>query len=202
MKVLICSAIVVLATTGACGSDDDEIDSDTEARLAYLGLDTSIEKSITLGFDGFNSASSANITPQSTVGITAGTLTVTGQVDQGSSDNKGMRLSIGMVDYTDGDITDDDGVFAITYDTDGDPALQPFLSMQLKNIPDGTLDGTLAGTYVMSGFVEDEAQLDLVFTGDLEDDGAGGVTRVPGTTHVTGTATNNDGGVFEVDVML
>jgi len=49
-----------------------------------------------LGFDGFNSASSANIATQTAAGAKSGTLTVTGQVDQGASANKGMRLQVAL----------------------------------------------------------------------------------------------------------
>ena len=79
---------LVLASTSliACGSDD--IDSDEEARRAYLGLHESIGASLQLGFDGFNAASSANIDPQATTGVATGNLTITGQVDQGSSDRR------------------------------------------------------------------------------------------------------------------
>src|SRR5687767_4541413 len=83
----------------ACG--DEEIDSDEEARRAYLGLDKSIAKSLALGFTGFNAASSANIPTQMTTGEVGGTLEISGQVDQGASANKGMRLQVGMVDFSD-----------------------------------------------------------------------------------------------------
>src|SRR5688500_20391968 len=90
---------------GVCvGCSDVGVDSDEEARRAYLGLDKSIEKSLNLGFTGFNAATSANISPQAGTGDAAGSLTITGQVDQGSSDNKGMRLYVAMVDYEDGNI--------------------------------------------------------------------------------------------------
>jgi hypothetical protein len=196
MRRLLC--LIVIA---ACGSDD--IDSDEEARRAYFGLDESIEKSITLGFAGFNAASSANIDPQNAVGEVGGTLVITGQVDQGSSDNKGMRLRIGMVAYTDGPLVIDGEELDvdITYDTPADPLLQPALTMQLKMIPTGTLEGTLIGVYAMTGDIEGEADLNLVFNGQLMDDGTGKVVRVPGTTHVTGTAKSGEG-TFDVDITL
>lgn len=188
----------------ACG-DDGDIDSNEEARRAYLGLDQSIEKSLALGFAGFNSATSANIAPQADVGIVAGTLTITGQVDQGSSDNKGMRLYVGMVDYTDGPIlltVDDEEIQVdVTYDTSTDVATQPYLNLSLRNIPNGTLTGTLVGDYTMDGDLEGTATLNLSFTGNIVDDGTGKTIRAIGTTHVTGTATSGDG-VFEVDIML
>src|SRR5262245_6992040 len=78
------------ALVSGCGPG---VNSDEQARRAYLGLDPSIDKAIQAGFDGFNSASSANISPQTKTGTASGMLTVTGQVDQGASANKGMRLS-------------------------------------------------------------------------------------------------------------
>jgi hypothetical protein len=186
---------------GACSSDS--ISSDEQARRAYLGLDGSVGKSITLGFDGFNAASSANIDPQTAPGDAAGTLTVTGQVDQGSSANKGMRLLVGMTGYSDGPITIDDKghTITITYATDTAAATQPALSMMLKNIPSGTLDGTLMGTYHLTGDIKGDATLDLTFTGTLMSGGNNTVVRVPGSTHVTGTATSGDG-MYAVDVTI
>src|SRR5690349_7573501 len=96
--LLVASSLLI----AACSSD--QVDSDEQARRAYLALDKSISKSLNLGFQGFNMASSANIAPQMGAGDKAGTLTITGQVDQGSSANKGMRLNVGMVGYDDGDV--------------------------------------------------------------------------------------------------
>ncbi len=205
MKNLKLGLALVLVGAGACGSSNDNgVSSDEEARRAYLGLDQSIETAIGLGFDGFNAASSANIAPQTGPGLSAGTLTVTGQVDQGSSANKGMRLHVGMVGYSDGPfpITADGDSISITYDTPADATLQPALEMQLKNIPTGTLTGTLAGTYLMTGGLEGEATLTLTFTGMLQAVGTTGVERVPGSTHVTGTVTSTGDGLYNVDVTL
>lgn len=200
-------ALSMLAVLAAAGCSDDEIDSDEQARRAYYGLDDSIEQSITLGFAGFNSAQSANISPQMGAGLVGGTLVITGQVDQGASNNKGMRLRVGMTDYTNGPLVIDGEVLpaAITYDTDPNPELQPALLLQLKDIPTGTgtgtLTGTLMGSYQMSGLLEGEALLNLTISGAIQDDGTGKVIRAPGTTHVTGTATSGDG-TYTVDVML
>jgi len=194
-------AVLALLAVAGC-SDDSAIDSNEEARRAYLGLDESIAKSLTLGFAGFNAASSANIPPQMTVGVEAGTLVITGQVDQGSSANKGMRLRVGMVGYTDGPLVLDgeDVAIELTYDTDPDPALQPYLQLSLKNIPTGTLTGTLTGTYHMTGDLVGDATLDLTFSGMLQAEGSG-VIRKPGTTTVTGTASTGDG-VYDVQLTL
>ena len=196
------SSLFLISALVACS--DDGIDSNEEARRAYLGLDTSIAASLTLGFVGFNTASSANISPQEAPGTEDGTLTITGQVDQGSSANKGMRLHVGMVAYTDGPfIIDDAGnTNTIIYDTDVDPTLQPFLSLTLRNIPTGTLDGTLTGTYVMTGDIEGSAELNLTFSGAIMDGGNNTVLRVPGSTHITGTVVTPDEGTFDVDVTL
>src|SRR5206468_5428183 len=106
---------------------------------AYLGLDKSIGKAIKLGFDGFNSATSANISPQMASGDVAGVLTVIGQVDQGSSANKGMRLNCQLVAYTDGAVMLNGKTVNVTYTTESDVASQPALQMMLKGIPTGTL---------------------------------------------------------------
>lgn len=95
--ILSASLLLSVGLSG-CGND---ISSDEQARRAYLGLDKSVGKSLQLGFAGFNAASSANIPAQTTTGDAGGTLTITGQVDQGASSNKGMRLRVGMAGYTD-----------------------------------------------------------------------------------------------------
>ena len=190
--------IAPLAATLVLGCGSNNVSSTDDARRAYLGLDGSIDKSIDLGFKGFNDAQSANIPTESTAGAMKGTLTVTGQVDQGASSNKQMRLDVTMVGYTD--------VVGFTYDsgTTADAGTTaPALSLSLQGIPTGTLSGGLDGTFRMSGDLSGPVILALTFTGDLEpaaDAGAtGGVIRKPGTTHITGTATS-PAGTFTVDV--
>jgi len=187
---------VLLAVASAACSDEG-LDSDEEARRAYLGLDESIGKSLQLGFDGFNAASSANIDPQMTAGDDTGTLTITGQVDQGSSDNKGMRLYVGMVDYSEGLITvtyeDEEVDVDLTYDTSDVQVEQPYLMLQLRNFPSGTLYGELTGDYNLHGDIEGTVTLDLVMNGVTIDAGNGDVMREVGTTVITGTATSGDG---------
>lgn len=193
--------VLLCLVLGACSSDT--VSSDEQARRAYLGLDKSIGKSITLGFDGFNSASSANISPQTAAGDAAGMLTITGQVDQGSSANKGMRLLVGMVGYNDGPYEVDSAhhKYTVVYDTDTATATQPALDMMLKNIPTGTLDGTLMGVYHLTGDIKGDVTLDLTFTGMLMSGPNNTVVRVPGMTHVTGTAVSGDG-MYMVDVTI
>ncbi len=208
MRNLIFLALCLAAT--GCGGDDS-VDSNEGARRAYLGLDGSIEKTIALGFQGFNAASSANIDPQTAAGDKAGTLTVTGKVDQGSSSNKGMRLNVGMVNYDDGDISinDNGDKVHIVYNTSTDITMQPYANLSLKNFPGGTLDGTLdsnatmTGVYTLSGGLAGTLTLTLTIMGTtMAGPTAGDVVRVPGTTTVTGTATNSDGGVYDINITI
>lgn len=204
MRNFIACSLVLLAA--ACGGDDGaDIDSNEEARRAYLGLDGSIGASLTLGFAGFNAANSANIDPQTAPGPALGTLTISGQVDQGSSDNKNMRLYVGMVEYSEGPIVvvvdDEEQMINITYDTDAETTTQPYLELQLRDVPTGTLTGTLKGVYHMTGDLEGDVTLDLSFSGMLQGTSQQDVTRVPGSTTVTGTATSGDG-LYDVNLTL
>lgn len=193
-------AALALLTLAACGG---EVSSNEQARRAYLGLDTSIEKALQLGFAGFNAASSANIPEQRAPGNSTGQLTITGQVDQGSSDNKGMRLRVGMTDYSDGPITlEDEKSIVVTYDTAEDVAARPALDLSMKDLPNGTFSGTLVGDFDMTGDLKDKVNLNLTLTGELEDDGTGKVRRKTGSTTVVGTATSGSSGTWQVDVKL
>ena len=198
-----CLLLAYILASAACGSDD--VDSDEEARRAYLGLDKSVEKSITLGFVAYNTTQGASIPPDTvkTMGTESGTLVITGSVDKGASANKTMKLSIGMVDYNDGDFAIDDKghVANITYDTSTEMASQPALDMMLMNVPTGTLTGTLVGTYHLSGDIEGDCDLNLTINGMLQSDGQGGVQRMPGSTTVTGTAKSGDG-TYNVNVKI
>jgi hypothetical protein len=180
------SILVVPLLIAACGGG---VSSNEDAMKAYLGLDPSVDKAITLGFAGFNSASSANISPQSADGGVSGTMTVTGQVDQGASANKGMRLLDALSNYS------DDG--KISYSTDSNAL--PALTINLKNIPNGTLDGSLNGSFAMSGGLSGPVSLALTFTGQIAAGPNNTVVRQTGTTHVIGTATSS-AGTYNVDV--
>jgi hypothetical protein len=190
-------------------ADGPGVHSTDDARRAYLGLDPSIDKAITLGFQGFNAATSANIPTQQTTGAATGTMQVGGQVDQGASTNKTMRLTDSLTAYS------DDGVTA--YDSNGTPAQ---LNMTLNKIPTGTLTGSLNGSFTMSaavlpdgGALPDAGAVDagaplvgivtlaLSFTGDLQPNQSDPtkVERKPGTTHITGTASAG-GFTYTVDV--
>jgi len=184
--IIALAGLAFLGAFAACGND---VSSTEDAKKAYLGLDPSVDKAITLGFAGFNAASSANIDAQSADGGVSGSLTVTGQVDQGSSSNKGMRLLEALLNYS------DDG--KVTYNTDS--SAPPALTMSLKSIPTGTLDGSLGGSFLMSGGLSGQVSLALTFAGQLEAGADGGVQRKAGTTRITGTATS-PAGTYNVDV--
>jgi hypothetical protein len=196
MHRLICfGALAALAA--ACTNHN--VSSDEQAKQAFEGVNKFVGKAITLGFDGFNTASSANIAPQMTTGDSAGTVTVTGQVDQGSSANKGMRLNVAMTGYNDGKFVVDNTSLNVTYDT-ASTAL-PTLDMMLMGIPTGTINGTLDGTFDMSGDLKGSVLLNLTFNGHLMSGPNNTVVRVPGSTTVTGTAMSNNG-TFMVNVTL
>lgn len=192
--------LILLAMVGC---NTGEVTSDEEAEMAWLGLHPAVGKAMNLGFDGFNAASSANIPEQQTTGDVSGTMTVNGQVDQGSSDNKGMRLDVALDEYSDViDLDEDDEEeVVVTWWTDAEVGL-PHLEMQLRDVPDGTLEGSFNGTFFMEGDLEGEVTLAITFSGLIEDDGAGGTQRVVGSSAVTGTATNDSDGVYEVDLTL
>ncbi len=171
------------------------VNSEAEAELAYVALDGAVARGLALGLQGFAAASSANIDAQEEPGETSGTMVITGQVDQGASDNKGLRLKMALDEYS--DTLGDDDQPDVLYETN--PDAPPALELSLRDIPDGTLEGTLIGDFAMEGVVKGIVTLDLALAGDLEDDGTGKPRRVEGSTAVTGTATS-DYGVFEVDV--
>jgi hypothetical protein len=178
--------------------------SNTEAaRRAYLGLDRAVDRAISLGFDGLNAATSANIPPQTGSGDLSGTMLVEGQVSQGSSSNREMRLSSTLTMYRD-TVTDgaDGGGAAIrlVYDkpTDGMP-LAFTLSLRPGSTP--ALSGTFTGAVRMTGDLEGTVTLNLTIVGDLRSmSGMGSrLERVPGSTRITGTVTSGYG-TYMVDV--
>ena len=198
LAFVIVSGLVV----AACSSDT--VDSNEQARRAYLGLDKSIGKALTLGFKGFNDASNANIPTESDVGDKGGTIAISGHVDAGTSSNKTMHLSVAMVMYSDGPVPYDSNndTVTVTYDTSTDVASQPQLGLTLQgyNNPSGTYTGSLTGTFDLSGDLKGTVDLNLTMNGTTTyDSGTMKVSR--GTTTVTGTAVDGDG-MFTVNVTL
>src|SRR5262245_3528101 len=93
------SAALVLAA--GCGN---QVFSNLQAQRGYLGLDRSVGKSMGLVFSGFNQAVGASIPTQTVSGDLSGVLSITGQVDQTVTYRNDMRLRVGMVDYSDGEV--------------------------------------------------------------------------------------------------
>jgi hypothetical protein len=202
-------SLFILATVGgtgcACG-----VNSEEAAQVAYLGLDQAMARAMRLGFDGFNAATSANIPAQSDDGDESGEMKIDGEVDQGASANKGMRLDMELTEYSDGEVEADfdddgeaDGTYQVTYDTtegDGDPL---FVEMKLRDIPNGTFTGTITGTVIMRGDIEGEAEFNLTLAGAIEEDpdNAGDTQREEGSTRVEGKVTSGSG-EYDVDVEI
>jgi hypothetical protein len=117
-----------------------------------------------------------------------------------------MRLMQAMTAWTDGKFVIDtsNDTWDVTYATG---ATLPALTLNLKGIPTagsqatGTLDGTLTGSYTMTGDLTGTVDLDLTITGQITTDANGKVARAPGTTTITGTATDGNG-VYMVSLML
>lgn len=193
-SVLHLLAAVLLAPAGCSKPDSDAVADEESARLAYLGLDRAIDRAIGLGFAGFNAANSANIPEQVDDGELSGRMVVNGQVDQGNSDNKGMRLQVTLdMDYADVVL---EGERDVIYN--GGPAT---LNMSFKNLPKADLTGTLLGTFTMDHDLLGAVTLDLSFTGTTDEGADGSIVRVPGTIKVTGTAMS-DYGIYNIDVSL
>lgn len=192
-------AICLVAGLGlswACGG----VASEDDARLASLGLDAIVSRALALGFDGFNAADSANIPPQNADGAVSGAIVVGGQVDQGASANKGMRLEVTLVDHAevlvDDPLTDAVEALELRFSTKDDSPLAVDLS--LKGIPDGTLTGSVLGTALIEGDLEAEVDVELTLSGAIESDGEAGTTRTEGSTLVEGVVSSANGD-FDVD---
>jgi hypothetical protein len=188
------------ATLGGCGNGNS-INSDEQARRAYLGLDKSVSKSLTLGFQGYNAATNANIPSEMAAGDLTGAITIGGHVDQGNPSQISMGLDAAMTMYSDGKIVVDDknNTITVTYATN--MATPPSLSLKLNASAGNTVTGSLDGDYVMSGDLQGTVTLSLQING-LFSGTAPNVMRVAGSTKVTGTAVNSSGGVYMVDTTL
>lgn len=185
------ASLALVASVTAC-SDEGEVASEDEARVAYLGIDPGVDRALALGFDGFAAASNANIPDQTGLGDLSGTMVVGGKVDQGASANKEMDLTVAVTDYSDVLV---EGEVDIRYFT-----LAPLiLDMSLKGLPEAELTGTLTGTVDMQGAIEGPLTLNLSIMGQTDEGPSGEVRRAPGTTRITGTATSPNGS-YTVDV--
>ena len=192
-------AIAILASFVGCTSSS--VDSNEQARRAYLGLDSSISKSLTLAFAGYDAASSANIPTEMGSGTMSGTLTVAGKVDQGNPQQASMSLTAALDVYSDGPfVVDTKGdKITVTYTTGS--AAPPTLGIKLNASSGDSLNGTLMGDYEMTGGLTGSVTLDVTLTGTFSGSGTN-VQRVPGSTTVTGTAVSSSGGMYDVNVTL
>jgi len=200
MRNLLCLLFIV----GACTSSS--VNSDEQALRAYLGLDKSVSKCLTLAFQGYDAATCANIPTEMTTGdgMPAGTLAITGQVSHGNVNEATMTLPIAMVKYNDSPIvvdTKNNTKLTLIYDTSTDTTMQPVLNMKLNASSGMAIDGTLMGEYTMSGDLKGTITLDLTITGMFSGSGTT-VMRVPGSTTITGTAVNSGGGMYTVNVTI
>src|SRR5262245_53525385 len=132
MRTLFIGILLTVTTAVSCG-DDNSINSNEQARRAYLGLDKSVSKCLALGFQGYNAATNANIPTEMSNGDATGTVGVSGHVDQGNPGQVNMGLSVAMTMYSDGIIVvDNKGTqIMVTYATD--MAAQPTLSLKLNS---------------------------------------------------------------------
>jgi hypothetical protein len=194
------SLLIVIATVVGCGNGDS-VNSNEQARRAYLGLDKSISKSLALGFEGYNAASNANIPTEMASGDATGTLTITGHVDHGNPSQATMGLAAAMTMYSDGKIVVDDKntTIVVTYETDS--AAPPSLGLKLNSSAGDSLTGSLDGTYKMGGDLQGTVTLNLQLSGTFSGT-APNVMRVAGSTTVTGTAVNSSGGTYMVNTTL
>jgi hypothetical protein len=197
MRLVICALLVA-----ACGNSNS-VDSNEQARRAYLGLDKSVSKSLTLAFQGYDAASSANIPPETGTGDASGMLTITGQVSHGNPSQATMTLAVGMTDYSDGPIkiNDKNDTISVTYATATDTTAQPVLNLKLNASAGSSITGSLVGDYTMTGDLKGTITLNLMISGTFTGTGTT-VARVPGSTTVMGTATNSDGGVYQVNLTI
>jgi hypothetical protein len=184
----------------ACGNGNS-VNSDEQARRAYLGLDKSVSKSLALGFQGYNAATNANIPTETASGDATGMLTITGRVDRGNPAQVSMGLDVGMTMYSDGKIMVDSKGDTITVSYATNSAAQPSLSLKLNASAGDTLTGSLLGDYTMSGDLQGTVSLNLQINGKFSGT-APNVMRVPGSTTVTGTATNSSGGTYMVNTTI
>ncbi|MBL8679023.1 MAG: hypothetical protein JNK05_07645 [Myxococcales bacterium] len=193
------SSLALLAALSAqCGG----VSNAEAARKAYVGLDRAVDRALSLAFDGFNAATSANIPAQTGNGDVMGTMLVEGQVSQGSSSNREMRLRVTLTNYRDTVRDNGDGgtgaELRLIYDM---PQGGTPLTFDLSLRPP-TFTGTMTGTLRMTGEIEGTVTLNLMMSGQLESmSGMGSrLMRVAGSTRIQGTVTSGST-TFNVDVM-
>jgi hypothetical protein len=182
------------------------VSNEASARRAYVGLDKATTRALGLAFDGFNAATSANIPPQMGMGDTMGTMLVEGQVSQGMSMNRELRLGVTLANYQDM-ITDNlDGgtgaMLRLIYSKPEDAGAPLSLTLSLRPGQMPSLTGTFTGTVRMTGELTGDVTLNLMISGEVRAVAGMGMRyeRVPATTRITGTVVSSVG-TYVVDVM-
>ena len=200
MRKRVCGPMpyVVFSLLAACSGES----ADEAARRTFLALDQSLAKTLNLAFQGYNVATTSSVAPQTTDGNHGGTLTIQGTVDK-SSATKTMQLTVLMVGYNDGDVlyNDSGDTVHVVFDTlpDATPTLDLMLGVTSFN---GTLtpNANMTGVYQLRGDHTGTLTIDVSIAGYVMAGNGNEVLRAPGTTQITGTATNSDGGVFDINV--
>lgn len=174
----------LLLTCAGCTLSPEEA-----VKQAYLGLDSSLDKTLGLAFTGFNESKDTDVPQQTAHGAWTGSMAILGTVEKTGTTDATLKLVEGMKEYC------DDGKH--TYDTTSSNL--PVLQLELKNMPIGTFTGSLTGEFTASDGVAGQVVLDLTFEGVVEPI-SGGTKVAPksGATHITGTTTLNSA-TYDVD---
>jgi hypothetical protein len=195
-------SLLSLALLGVLSAQCGGVSNAEAARKAYVGLDRAVDRALSLAFDGLNAATSANIPAQTGNGDVMGTMLVEGQVSQGSSSNREMRLRVTLTNYRDMVRDNGDGgtgaELRLVYDV---PQGGAPLALDVSLRPP-IFAATLIGTLRMTGEIEGTVTLNLTMSGRLESmSGTGSrLMRVAGSTRIQGTVTSGST-TFNVDVM-
>lgn len=200
------SAALCLLALGVVQCGGGAVSNEASARRAYFGLDKAVTRALTLAFDGFNAASSANISPQTGMADVMGTMLVDGQVSNGMSMNREMRLNVSLTNYQDMATDSVDGGMStpirLTYDKPEDAGTPLSLSLSLRPGTQPSLTGTFSGTVRMSGELTGSVTIFFGITGEVRAVAGMGMRyeRVPGTTRIAGTVMSSFG-TYNVDIM-
>jgi hypothetical protein len=172
------SLVLPLLVIG-CGMD---VGSTADAQRAYQGLETSVERAISLSVSSLGNAAA-----RTAKGRVSGALRLGEPVQH---DSAGARFLAALSRYS------DDG--EIVYSTD--PDAPPAVTLDVRNVSRGALDGTIEGSFLMSGAERGQVSLLLAFSTAVAPGPGGALVRRPGTTRITGTATSPSG-AYHVDVI-
>lgn len=155
---------------------DSSSASTERARQLFLGFDHSIDNSLQLALDGYNSSGGGGFSQQTINGLLMGTMNVAGTVNNLSSTQAQLRLTEELINYSD--------YGNYLFNTTGSRLL---LSLNLEGIPNGTFDGSLVGMVTVSSAQDTLAQVNISLKGMLQPLGGKTVQRTPGATLIKGS---------------